>query len=224
MDHPVRSLFSASGGLRPCGGPGRTILRAILAGTLLLFQAPALASDAVERITHAARTGDLETVRRLAAEGVDLDAENADRLPAIAYAAANGHLDVLRLLLEKGADPNRASSESGSTALHLAAQFGRTDCAGALLEAGAEIDRRDQLGMTPLIKAAYSLQVGMVRFLLGKGADPAVRDARKETALEAVKRRYGRFSALVPGPERDPGNYTGRYEEIIRLLEQAQGG
>ncbi len=55
---------------------------------------------------------------------------------------------MLRLLLEAGADVNACSRSEGLTALHLAAIFGRTEVAHALLERRACIAIRDREGHT----------------------------------------------------------------------------
>jgi ankyrin repeat protein len=59
----------------------------------------------------------------------------------------------------------------GASALHFAAQSGVTDVAQLLLNAGAFINLQSAtVGLTPLVNAIWSKQVGMVRFLLARGA------------------------------------------------------
>ena len=53
-----------------------------------------------------------------------------------------------------------------------------------LLERGAMIDNRDVLGRTPLHCAASYGQIGVVRLLLERGADPHVRDEDGNTPSE----------------------------------------
>lgn len=61
---------------------------------------------------------------------------------AVHLAAAGGHVEVLRLLLVKGACVD-ALSKDGDTALHLAVQERRRDCARLLLANGAKPDVRN---------------------------------------------------------------------------------
>ncbi len=61
--------------------------------------------------------------------------------------------DVMRLLVESGADLNKGSAypdTSGGTPLHWAAMFLNPVAVEALLEAGANVNSRDNNGATPL--------------------------------------------------------------------------
>jgi ankyrin repeat protein len=114
---------------------------------------------------------------------------------------------IVRVLLDHGADVN-LHEKDGRTAL--------IDCASGadadpeivewLLEAGAEIDARDNLSETALSLAARTGSVPVVKTLLAAGADITVRDAGGMTALERVMAIENRK------PE---------HTEIIRLLTQA---
>ena len=109
------------------------------------------------------------------------------------YAAGrNEHIAVY--LLEHGADPHLA--EAGYTALHVASATGQTTAVRALLAHGADVNDRQltmpkrlmdalipgdgylttgwvsQLGATPFMLAAKSVDVPMMRLLLEHGADP----------------------------------------------------
>jgi len=56
-----------------------------------------------------------------------------------------------------------------------------------LLNAGADINSRDELGWTPLIAAAAEGQRGMVQWLLSKGADVNAKDKNGYSALTYAK-------------------------------------
>ena len=62
------------------------------------------------------------------------------------------------------------------TALHFAAEAGRSDWVDALVEAGADVDARNARQMTPLMVATYRGQTAVVDRLLQLGADPAAQD------------------------------------------------
>jgi len=89
---------------------------------------------------------------------------------------------VVRLLLEKGADPNAATKPGaetgafmrdvrtlGETPLHRAAAFAGADVIRLLLDAGADRERRDAKGDTPLTWASWHLRPGTVLALLAHG-------------------------------------------------------
>ena len=53
-------------------------------------------------------------------------------------------------------DPNVSKSESGNYPLHYAAQFGNARTVKKLILAGADIDKRNSMGQTPLMVASRS--------------------------------------------------------------------
>jgi ankyrin repeat protein len=69
-------------------------------------------------LLYAARDGQLEAARELAAGGADINqVSTGDKISPMVMAIVNGHLDVAKMLLDRGADPN-LSSEAGLTALY----------------------------------------------------------------------------------------------------------
>ncbi len=100
--------------------------------------------------------------------------------PALYYAAnrtvhpceseANG-VNVVRLLLEHGADPNAKSGPKQTTALHMASRRGTSGIAGALIDAGADLEAKDSNGQTPLRRAVNCGSVEVAALLIARGAD-----------------------------------------------------
>ena len=74
----------------------------------------------------------------------------------------------------------------GSTALITAAVFGKTEVAKALIEAGADVNSRNNDGSTSLYCAAFFCRTEIVEALLDKGADKSIRNNFGSTALESV--------------------------------------
>ena len=94
---------------------------------------------------------------------------------------------------DKARDANRRD-EAGFTPLHYAAMEGEVVRINALLEAGADVNARDEyLGFTPLHYAP--LHVDAVRALLKAGADVNARDTMDGTPLHWAA-RYGNIGAV----------------------------
>jgi len=81
-----------------------------------------------------------------------------------------------------------AHSHDGWTPLHLAAFFGATDLAAALLAKGARIDVRSTNSMvnTPLHAAVAGRRTEAVKFLLERGADANARQSGGWSALQGA--------------------------------------
>ncbi len=72
---------------------------------------------------------------------------------------------VVRALVRAGADVNAQTGVTGATALHMAARRGHVEIARALLEYGADLDRRDRKGDTALRRARNCRKNGVARLL-----------------------------------------------------------
>ncbi|MEJ7930141.1 ankyrin repeat domain-containing protein [Ramlibacter sp. AN1015] len=94
----------------------------------------------------AALKGHTEMVRRLIAR--DAHVSKPGWAP-LHYAATGGHLEIMALLLEHHAFID-AESPNGTTPLMMAAMYGTAPAVKLLLDAGADVTMRNQLGMTAL--------------------------------------------------------------------------
>jgi len=93
-----------------------------------------------------AQSGDLDTIRRIVASGVDVDVRNG-------------------AIYMTGRIENQ-------TSLHVAAHSGKIKAAELLLSLGADIEARDRCYETPLHHAVMGFpNLAMVEFLLDNGAD-----------------------------------------------------
>ncbi|MCY4076832.1 MAG: ankyrin repeat domain-containing protein [Acidobacteria bacterium] len=144
-------------------------------------------------LLHAVLAGDPEVVGVLLAAGANVDDAGPDGVTALMLALTKHRTSVARLLIERGADPRPA--EAGYTALHLAAATGQLAIAEMLLARGADPDARlerpqrltnafeigvftspgsgrlTQIGSTPFLVAAKSVDAAMMRLLAAAGAD-----------------------------------------------------
>jgi ankyrin repeat protein len=85
-------------------------------------------------------------------------------------------------LLKHGAKPDTLRTPAGRTALHMAAAYyGCETLCQALLNAGADINARTKDGATPLMLAALSAKLRLVKMLVEKGADINLKDNKGKT-------------------------------------------
>ncbi len=98
---------------------------------------------------------------------------------------------VTKLIISTGVDINPTNAK-GETPLHLSARWDALSCAEILLKNGADADRKDFNGETPLLRSRSS---GMVKLLVSNGADPHIRFSSGETPLLRAAQRYDIESA-----------------------------
>jgi len=97
----------------------------------------AIAAEISPEMLTAARSGDLDTVNKLLAQGEGVNAANADGVTALMVAAAENQLKVVRVLLDAGADA-RMKTASGKTAAFFALGKGNAEVAAILEEAASK--------------------------------------------------------------------------------------
>lgn len=114
-----------------------------------------------EAFSGAAMSGDLDTLRRLAAAHPDYGSQ----LGAMFAAIQQDRADVAALLLDLGMSPD-IGDKQGYRALHCAADCDAVETAKLLIARGAEIDSfESRYGATPLGHANYHKRAGMVALL-----------------------------------------------------------
>ena len=144
---------------------------ALLTMGLLLSAAP----DAP--VADAAMRGDIEAVRTLVRQGMDVNAAQGDGMSALHWAAMNGNTEIAELLISAGASPRSATRLGSYTALHLAAKGGHASVVKALIAAGADARAVTSTGgAAPLHLAAANGDVATIAALVAGGADVNARD------------------------------------------------
>ena len=105
-----------------------------------------------------------------------------DTTLALAARAVDG--PQIHPLVKNGADPNGPSGINGWTPLLHAIHKHQNTAVAALLDAGADVNRGDAKGVTPLMMAAGYGYDDTVRLLLSRGADPTIKRSNGDTALD----------------------------------------
>jgi ankyrin repeat protein len=166
-------------------------------------------------LMFAAREGSLDCVQLLVKAGAAVDQTSVDGSSALLVAVQNGNYNVAAYLLEQGASPNLANAKAW-TPLYLAVKNrnqettavpgpsgeGALEFIQALLDRGADPNLRikadtevhqamtalwlKEAGATPLLRAALSGDLEVVRLLLAHGADPSIPTFDHTTPLMAA--------------------------------------
>jgi len=195
-------------------------------------------------LMFAARVGDLDSAKLLAAAGAHVNDADAWGVSATTLAAHSGFRSLVEFLLEKGADPNAAPS--GFTALHEAIMRRDEEMVAALLDHGADANaplktwtptRRSSddwnfepliVGASPYWLAARFTEPDVMRLLVKHGADPKFvlhsdyvaeqgfgQTPRKETAT-ALMAATG-IIRVKPWVEADPKEREALTLETVKL-------
>ena len=119
-------------------------------------------------------------MRKLLSKGADVNAYNASGLTALAIAAKSGDAELVQFLIENNANLTLEDSE-GNSPLALAALCGHTEVTRTLIEKykihGYNIDKKNMIGLTPLLLASQNGYIDTCRLLVCSGnASTTVRD------------------------------------------------
>ncbi|KAK7999276.1 hypothetical protein PG990_011876 [Apiospora arundinis] len=141
---------------------------------------PDLGNSLGETVLMTALAGQrLRVVDRLLDLGADVTLRSRDGTTALEQAIRHNLLGAVTKILAYGED---IRAELGiNTSLQVAARFGASNIIDVLLEHGADLEYKDDEGLTPLVIAASKGHLDAVKQLLQHGAQLTTRNARKET-------------------------------------------
>ncbi len=173
-------------------------------------EARKLAEGAALTIWEAAAMGRDDRVAQLLDQDPALaNAWSPDGYPPAGLAAFFAGPSTVRLLLDRGAAVGAAARNAMQVQpLHAAVASRNAETVALLLERGADVDARQQVGYTPLMAAAAAGRQDLVDVLLRHGADPARRNDEGKTAAD-IARDHGHADVAAGleggGAQRPPG-------------------
>jgi uncharacterized protein len=116
-----------------------------------------------------------------------LDAELMDLAARLFDAARSGDAAMLAAYVDAGV-PVNLTNTNGDTLVMLASYYGHDPAVAALIARGADVDRHNNRGQTPLAGAVFKNDSTIIELLLSSDADPL---AGSPSALETA-RFFGR--------------------------------
>lgn len=184
------------------------LLAICLAFCVSLLAAPLIANgqsmQEAEFFTAAAHN-DADTLRRLIATGVSVDAKDGDGRTALLAATHSNAIEAAQVLIEAGANVNAKDRIEDSPYLYAGAR-GHLEILKMTLAHGADLKSTNRFGGTALIPAAERGHVETVRTLIEAGVDiDHVNNLGWTALLEAIILGDG-------GP---------RHQQIVALLVKA---
>lgn len=121
-------------------------------------------------LIEAVSRNDIEAVKALQDEGVDINIPLIGDGTALMIAVKQNNKVMAQALIDLGADVNQSSSGDGNP-LIVAAMSNNTDLARLLLNNGADVNAIVPRDETPLINASYFGFYAMTALLIERGAD-----------------------------------------------------
>lgn len=142
---------------------------------------------------------DIAAARRALQKGADVNATGGMDRSMLYYAVNHGNMAMVDLLLSYNPDVN-VLDEEGMGPLHEAMAKGHIEIARKLVDAGADINARDQysmLGLTPLHTAFNAdmreEKADRIMFMLQAGADENIRDTAGRTVMDTARERMHKW-------------------------------
>src|SRR5574341_1566349 len=98
--------------------------------------------NSMTALMRAVQNNDVDEVKKLIAQGTNVNELDANQDAPLVMAAYEGHTEIVKLLLEAGADVTAVDPSMKATALHAAAYAGRTEAAKLLVQHQIDINKQ----------------------------------------------------------------------------------
>lgn len=153
-----------------------------------------------QNIWSAAEDGDVDALHDLVNAGGDVNAlRPVDEVSPLSLAVRTHQLDAINWLLDNGADVNGEDGDGG-TALIAAAFFGYSDIFKTLVDAGADLEKSNNVGLDPggALRIEWEITNAVANDFLGLGLSEEEVIAGR-TAILGQFARFDIGAAIVVG-------------------------
>jgi uncharacterized protein len=138
----------------------------------------------VTPLSEAVRNGLVEKTKLLLANGAKKTINTIDKLGHTALWHGLKNTSLVKILTDAGADPNLGCDvDSHDTIFTWAPWFANEESMKLLLEAGADVKRKNKFGRDALMHATTNSKMGIVKVLINAHANVNEIDNDGETAL-----------------------------------------
>ncbi|XP_037659349.1 transient receptor potential cation channel subfamily A member 1 isoform X2 [Choloepus didactylus] len=143
----------------------------------------------------AVQSGNLEMIKMCLDNGAQIDLMENGKCTALHFAATQGATDIVKLMISSytgDCDIVNAVDGNQETPLHRVSLFDHHELADYLISVGADINKIDCEGRSPLLLATASASWNIVNLLLSKGAKVDIKDHLGRNFLHlTVQQPYG---------------------------------
>ncbi|XP_064417887.1 diacylglycerol kinase iota [Latimeria chalumnae] len=153
---------------------------------LVVEQSPGSPASLEEQgLLRAASTGDLQKFSEFCKKGASLLIHGPDRCSVLHHAARNGYEEIVKYILDHGPPDllDMTDSETGDTALHLAASQCHRSICKLLIDAGASVIIKDLQGKTPRENAQQAGDLELASYLESRQNYQLISHEDLETAV-----------------------------------------
>jgi uncharacterized protein len=169
-----------------------------------LFSGSKLDAELIETIT----SNDVNKIKNLIKKGANVNARDGVGNTCLMLACDFNNFETVSFLLSKKANVDSVN-QFGYTALHFAVQKNDLRIVRLLINSEDSIvdkmiNKKDDLGNTPLHLAVDSGNANIVDFLIKKGADKNIRNSEGERPLEmARKKQYLKIIEILSNTKKE---------------------
>lgn len=153
--------------------------------------------------------GDLNSCKDyLNSHRIDANKTYEDGNTLIHIAAAQGDIKICQALLDYGDDTNINSLNSRlSTPLHLSSEKGHLQVSQLLIRSGADLNKQDRLGNTPLHLACSNQHYDLVSWMLTRNPETGLKNSENklpedlsDEKIQQIFQKHYKRTILAPGP------------------------